>query len=186
MTAAGPRVPDALDVGLTMTAVSTTIALHEARPDTEPGLGALHGYLDDVIGRMQGRPATADEVAAFAALSPDEDLVAPSGTFLVAVQDDGEAVGCVGLRWRGEGVPEDAAEIKRMWTAPAVRGHGVGRLLLDEVVRRAREAGCARLVLDSRADLVEARTLYERAGFVEVAPYNDNPHAQVWYELDLR
>jgi GNAT superfamily N-acetyltransferase len=175
--------------------VSTTIVLHEARPDTEPGLGALHGYLDDVIGRMQGRPATADEVAAFAAESPDGGLVAPLGTFLVAVEDsangaegaDGaDVLGCVGLRWRGDGVPQDAAEIKRMWTAPAVRGRGVGRLLLDAVVRRAREAGCARLVLDSRADLVEARTLYERAGFVEVAPYNDNPHAQVWYALDLR
>ncbi len=142
----GPRVPGGPDVGRTMTRVSTTIALHEARPDVEPGLGALHGYLDDVIGRMQGRPATADEVAAFAALSPDEGLVAPLGTFLVAVQDDGEAVGCVGLRWRGEDVPEDAAEIKRMWTAPAVRGHGVGKLLLDEVVRarprgRPRPAG---------------------------------------------
>jgi ribosomal protein S18 acetylase RimI-like enzyme len=66
------------------------------------------------------------------------------------------------------------------------RPRSSGRLLLDAVVRRAREAGCARLVLDSRADLVEARTLYERAGFVEVEPYNDNPHAQVWYALDLR
>ncbi|HEY2193092.1 MAG TPA: GNAT family N-acetyltransferase [Actinomycetospora sp.] len=166
--------------------MSTTIVLREAHPDVEPGLGALSGYLHDVIGRMQGRPATDDEVAAFAAESPNDGLVAPDGTFLVAVEGDGEAVGCVGLRWRGAGVPADAAELKRMWTSPAVRGHGVGKLLLDEVVRRARDGGCARLVLDSRADLVEARTLYERAGFVEVARYNDNPHAQVWYALDLR
>jgi ribosomal protein S18 acetylase RimI-like enzyme len=82
-------------------------------------------------------------------------------------------------------VPEDAAEIKRMWSSHEVRGLGVGKLLLDEVVRLTREAGLARLVLDSRADLVEARTLYERAGFVEVEAYNDNPHAQVWYALDL-
>jgi GNAT superfamily N-acetyltransferase len=169
-----------------MTGVSTTIVLREAHPDVEPALGALYGYLHDVIGRMEGRPATDDEVAAFAAQSPADGLVPPLGTFLVALEDDGTAVGCVGLRWRGDDVPADAAEIKRMWTAPAVRGHGVGKLLLDEVVRRARDAGCARLVLDSRADLVEARTLYERAGFVEVEPYNVNPHAQVWYALDLR
>ena len=169
--------------------MSTTIVLREAHPDVEPGCAALSGYLHVVIGRMQGRPASDDEVAAFAAESPNDGLVAPLGTFLVATEDgagDDGVVGCVGLRWRGAGVPADAAEIKRMWTSPAVRGHGVGKLLLDEVVRRARDAGCARLVLDSRADLVEARTLYERAGFVEVAPYNDNPHAQVWYALDLR
>ena len=165
--------------------MSTTIVLQEARPDVEPGLGALHGYLHDVISRMHGRPASDDEVEAFGVESPDDGLVAPLGTFLVATEDGGEVVGCVGLRLRGPGVPADAAEIKRMWTAPAVRGRGVGRLLLDEVVRRAREAGSARLVLDSRADLIEARTLYERAGFVEVEPYNANPHAQVWYALDL-
>jgi len=171
-----------------MSPVSTTIVLREAHPDVEPGRGALHGYLHDVLGRMQGRPATDDEVAAFAAQSPNDGLVPPLGTFLVAGQDGAdsdEVLGCVGLRWRGAGVPADAAEMKRMWTSPAVRGHGVGKLLLDEVVRRARDAGCARLVLDSRADLVEARTLYERAGFVEIAPYNDNAHAQVWYSLDL-
>ncbi len=168
-----------------MTAVSTTIVLREARPDVEPGRGALHGYLHDVISRMHGRPASDDEVAAFGVESPDDGLVAPLGTFLVAMEDSEEAVGCVGLRWSGDGVPADAAELKRMWTSPAVRGRGVGRLLLDEVLRRARDAGRARLVLDSRADLVEARTLYERAGFVEIAPYNDNPHAQVWYALDL-
>jgi ribosomal protein S18 acetylase RimI-like enzyme len=170
-----------------MTPVSTTIVLHEAHPDVEPGRGALQGYLQEVIGRMQGRPATDDEVAAFAAESPADGLVPPQGTFVVALEggEGGRVVGCVGLRWHGEGVPADAAEIKRMWTSPEVRGRGVGKLLLDEAVRRAREAGRARLVLDSRADLIEARTLYERAGFVEVEPYNDNRHAQVWYALDL-
>jgi GNAT superfamily N-acetyltransferase len=165
--------------------VSTTIVLREAHPDVEPGLGALRGYLHDVISRMHGRPAAEDEVAAFGDENSSDGLVAPDGTFLVAVEDDGAAVGCVGLRWRGPGVPEDAAEIKRMWSSHEVRGLGVGKLLLDEVVRLTREAGLARLVLDSRADLVEARTLYERAGFVEVEAYNDNPHAQVWYALDL-
>jgi GNAT superfamily N-acetyltransferase len=168
-----------------MGAVSATIVLREAHPDVEPGLGALRGYLHDVIGRMHGRPATDDDVAAFGAENSSDGLVPPDGTFLVAVEDGGATVGCVGLRWRGAGVPDDAAEIKRMWSAHEVRGLGVGKLLLDEVVRLAREAGRARLVLDSRADLVEARTLYERAGFVEVEPYNDNPHAQVWYALDL-
>ncbi|WP_433799101.1 GNAT family N-acetyltransferase [Actinomycetospora sp. CA-084318] len=163
-----------------------TITLHDARPDTEPGLGALRGYVADVIGRMNGRPATDEEIDAFVAESPHGGLVPPEGVFVLATGADGVLLGCAGLRVVGPGVPDDAAEIKRMWTAPAARGLGVGKALLTDLLRRAREAGCARVVLDTRADLVEARTLYERAGFVEVEPYNENPYAQVWYALDLR
>lgn len=165
--------------------MSTTIVLRDARPDVEPGLGALRGYLHEVIGRMHGRPATEDEVDEFGVVSPSDGLAPPDGIFLIAVDGADEVVGCMGLRWRGPGVPAGAAEIKRMWSSERVRGHGVGKLLLDEAVRRAREAGRGRLVLDSRADLVEARTLYERAGFVQIEPYNDNLYAQVWYALDL-
>ena len=165
-----------------MGGVSPTITLHDARPDTEPGLTALRGYVRDVLGRMHGRPVSDDEVGAFMAESPSEGLDA----FVLATGPDDAVLGCVGMRLAGSGVPDDAAEVKRMWTAPEARGLGVGKSLLAEVLRRAREAGRTRLVLDTRADLVEARTLYERAGFVEVEPYNDNPYAQVWYALDLR
>lgn len=164
-----------------------TISLRETRPDTEPGLGALRGYLRDVLGRFEGRPGTDADVDAFMAEYPDDEgLVPPRGVFLTASDADGTLLGCIGLRWRGPDVPTDAAEVKRMWTTPAARGRGVGRMLLAEVTRRARDAGRARLVLDTRADLMEARTLYERAGFVETESYNENRHAQVWYELDLR
>jgi ribosomal protein S18 acetylase RimI-like enzyme len=163
-----------------------TITLYDARPDAEPGLGALRGYVGDVIGRMNGRPATDEEIDAFVAESPHGGLVPPEGVFVLALGAEDTVLGCAGLRFVGPGVPDDAAEIKRMWTAPAARGLGVGRTLLDDLLRRAREAGRTRVVLDTRADLVEARTLYERAGFVEVEPYNTNPYAQVWYALDLR
>ncbi|MEJ2868005.1 GNAT family N-acetyltransferase [Actinomycetospora sp. OC33-EN08] len=164
-----------------------TITLHETRPDVEPGLGALRGYLRDILGRFEGRPGTDDDVGAFMAEYPDDEgLVPPQGVFLLATDAEGAVLGCVGLRHRGPDVPLDAAEVKRMWTAPAARGLGVGKMLLAEVTRRARDAGRSRLVLDTRADLLEARTLYERAGFVETESYNENRHAQVWYALDLR
>ncbi|GLZ54496.1 GNAT family N-acetyltransferase [Actinomycetospora sp. NBRC 106378] len=162
-----------------------TITLHETRPDVEPGLGALRGYVGDVLGRMEGRPATDDEIDAFVAASPHGGLVPPDGVFVLARAAEGTVLGCAGLRFAGPDVPADAAEIKRMWTAPEARGLGVGKTLLDDLLRRAREAGRARVLLDTRADLVEARTLYERAGFVEVDAYNANPYAQVWYALDL-
>lgn len=162
-----------------------TITLHATRPDAEPGLGALRGYVGDVIGRMNGRPATDEEIDAFVAESPHGGLVPPEGVFVLALGAGDTVLGCAGLRFRGPDVPTDAAEIKRMWTAPEARGLGVGKTLLTDLLGRAREAGRGRVVLDTRADLVEARTLYERTGFVEVEPYNANPYAQVWYALDL-
>ncbi len=43
-----------------------------------------------------------------------------------------------------------------------------------------REHGVATLRLNTRADLVEARRLYARMGFVEISAYNDGPYAEHW------
>jgi hypothetical protein len=34
-------------------------------------------------------------------------------------------------------------------------------------------------------DLVEARALYRRHGYAEIAAYNRNEHAEIWYGKDL-
>jgi hypothetical protein len=34
--------------------------------------------------------------------------------------------------------------------------------------------------------LSEAKHLYERAGFVEVEPFNNEPYAHHWFQKDLR
>jgi ribosomal protein S18 acetylase RimI-like enzyme len=72
-----------------------------------------------------------------------------------------------------------------MWIAPQVRGLGVGRRLLDELERYAREAGVAVLRLETNRTLTEAIALYRRAGYVEVAPFNAEPYAHHWFEKRL-
>jgi ribosomal-protein-alanine N-acetyltransferase len=52
--------------------------------------------------------------------------------------------------------------------APTARGRGLGARLLAELDHRARAHGAAYLVLEVRADNAPARSLYERAGFVEL------------------
>ena len=51
---------------------------------------------------------------------------------------------------------------------PEARGRGVGSLLLDDAVARAREAGAMSITLDVDAKNSGARRLYERHGFVVV------------------
>ncbi|CAM5536760.1 Acetyltransferase OS=Streptomyces glaucescens OX=1907 GN=SGLAU_10760 PE=4 SV=1 [Streptomyces glaucescens] len=45
--------------------------------------------------------------------------------------------------------------------------------------------GASGLVLDTRGDLVEARTLYARLGYEETAPHNDEPYAEHWFAKNL-
>ncbi|HEY8981257.1 MAG TPA: GNAT family N-acetyltransferase, partial [Streptomyces sp.] len=42
-----------------------------------------------------------------------------------------------------------------------------------------------RMILDTRADLVEARALYARLGYTETAPHNDDKYADHWFTKPL-
>ncbi|WP_235877480.1 GNAT family N-acetyltransferase [Saccharopolyspora karakumensis] len=111
----------------------------------------------------------------------EDDFTPPKGVFLL-VRFAGEAMGCGGLRTG----PDGTAEIKRMWISPALRGTGAGRALLTGLEDHARRMGCARVRLDTAAELGEARALYAKAGYVEIPAYNDNPYATHWFEKILR
>ena len=110
----------------------------------------------------------------------DEDLRSPAGLLLIARRGD-DAVGCAALKFHG-GAP---AEVKRMWVSESVRGLGLGRRLLDEAERHARDAGVRTLRLETNRTLVEAISLYRRSGFMEVPAFNDEPFAHHWFEKKL-
>ena len=87
----------------------------------------------------------------------------PRRDYVVAV-DAGEVVGYAGIDVSG-----DLADVMTMATAPAHRGRGIGRLLLDELVRRSRERGCGAVLLEVRADNAAARKLYDTNGFSTIS-----------------
>jgi GNAT superfamily N-acetyltransferase len=91
-------------------------------------------------------------------------------------------VGCGGIR-RIEDSAEGAVryEVKHLFLQPHTRGRRWGALLLAELERRARELGAEELVLDTNSSLTAAGALYQKAGYVDIPPYNDNPNATNWY-----
>ncbi len=86
----------------------------------------------------------------------------PHGAFFVAYLD-GEPVGCGG--WRSYGEDGTAAEIKRLYTAPATRGRGIARATLGAIEESAKESGRPGIVLVTGDRQPEAIKLYESAGY---------------------
>jgi GNAT superfamily N-acetyltransferase len=103
------------------------------------------------------------------------DFEPPNGCFFVAYLD-GEPVACGA--WRSHGEDGTTAEIKRMYTAPHVRGRGLARAVLGTVERSAREHGRRRAVLETGDRQQEAIRLYESVGYRRIPNfgyYRDHP-----------
>jgi GNAT superfamily N-acetyltransferase len=110
----------------------------------------------------------------------------PSGVFLRLDDAAGKPVGIGGLRSLTPDPAGPRMEVKHLYVVPGARGTGLGRLLLDALEERAREAGATTLVLDTNRSLEAAGGLYRSAGFSPVPAYNDNPNATDWYAKALR
>ena len=94
--------------------------------------------------------------------------VPPSGALLIA-QVGVDVAGCVALR------PLDArtGEMKRLYVRPTYRNLGLGKRLVEAIIRAAQKAGYSELRLDTLPSMASAQALYRQLGFVEIPPYNE-------------
>jgi DNA-binding MarR family transcriptional regulator/GNAT superfamily N-acetyltransferase len=144
-------------------------------PDSADARWCLNEYFRDLAQRFDTGfdPARSNPAA-------DEDLTPPAGYFLVA-RIDGAIAGCGALKRIDTGI----AEIKRMWTAPGMRGRGVARRVLQTLESIARESGVGTLRLETNRALTEAQALYRQQGYAEVPAFNAEPYAHHWFEKRL-
>jgi ribosomal protein S18 acetylase RimI-like enzyme len=143
-----------------------TLVIRPADPRSEEARG-LMARLSAELGPLYGDGGAGS-------FSPDDVLV-PGSAFLVGWLDS-RPVACGAFRPLEPGV----AELKRMYVEAALRGRGVGRRLLAELEARARQAGYARVRLETGVLQPRAIRLYEGAGYRRVANYGiyrDNPHS---------
>jgi len=97
------------------------------------------------------------------------DLLPPSGQLLLA-DIDGVPVGCGSLRRLGG----RELELKRLFVDAAARGRGVGRALVEALLKEAAAAGAELVRLDAGWYAREALALYRSLGFVETPPYPES------------
>lgn len=146
-------------------------------PTTPTGAEVRTLYADFV--RETDGPLGVD-LEAEIAKGPPADLTPPCGALLLA-RVDGVPAGLGGVRH----LETEVAEVKSMYVAPACRGRGLARALLDELEEISRRHGCRAARLDTSDYLTEAIGLYRAAGYGEVADYNGNPKASLWFERRL-
>ncbi len=93
------------------------------------------------------------------------------GAFVVAWLG-GRAVGCGGIRR----LDDEAAELKRLYVAPAGRRRGVARAVLAHLHEVATAAGYLVLRLETGTEQPEAVALYRSAGYRAIGAFGEHGH----------
>ncbi len=99
---------------------------------------------------------------------------APTGR-LFLIQVENQSAGCVALR-RIDG---EICEMKRLYLRDGYRGLGLGKMLIERLIKEAGEIGYKKMRLDTLpAKMPRAVKLYEFYGFRKIKPYYENPHRE--------
>ena len=160
-----------------MTPRPPSVHLRDARAEDRPAVTALtlQAY-GEYAAKMEPDAWAGLHGAVTGALAAYE-----AGVERIVAERDGEIVGSVMLyppKANAYGELAGAAgwpELRLLAVAPSARGHGVGKALVMECVRRARAAGAAELGLHTSRSMEVALGRYERMGFVRAPEHDFQP-----------
>jgi len=113
---------------------------------------------------------------------PDKYAKPDGRLFLIRVKN--QPAGCIALRKIADGV----CEMKRLYVRENFRGLGLGKILIEKLIKEAQVGGYSKMRLDTLPDkMPSAVKLYKSYGFCEIPPYYDNPHRETLFlELNLK
>jgi ribosomal protein S18 acetylase RimI-like enzyme len=145
------------------------VTIRPAAPSDLPALGRLGALLVgmhhdfDPARFIAGPPQTEQAYASFLGVQ----LAGPNVVVLVA-ERDGEVIGYTYAAVEGHdymSLRGPAGVLHDIVVDPALRGHGVGRMLLDATVAALEARGAPRVVLSTAERNASAQRLFARAGF---------------------
>lgn len=97
-----------------------------------------------------------------------KDKLESTNGFKVFVEDNGHLVGKMEVDWDERKKIRHNAEVYGVYIDPEYRGKGLGKMLMDEVEKLAREHEITRLWLDVVVTQKPAMALYRKLGFREI------------------
>ncbi|MET7745609.1 GNAT family N-acetyltransferase [Streptomyces sp. NPDC005385] len=178
-----------------MSAMTSAWTVTPEASDSSVALDLWRAYYTEVSDRWfqvhEGRDTPVEELEREVIASNDHGTLAPPAGMLLVGRYGGAPMGTAGVHLlnyqgaTGAEPTEPAAELKRVFVLKEARGTGGGPALLTAAEDAARALGARIMLLDTRSDLAEAWSLYERNGYERTVPHNNDPYAERWYRKRL-
>lgn len=115
------------------------------------------------------------------------DVFQTKGSRYFTALSDGKIAGGAGI-FPSPGLPEDTCELVKMYLSPALRGKGLGKLLIEKSLAFAKEAGYKHVYIETLPELRKAMSVYEKFGFRYLdGPMGNTGHfgCDIWMLMDL-
>lgn len=147
------------------------LIIRPARPDEFSSIGKL---MVDVYSQLEGFPKPSDQPEYYKLLAKVGELTnKPETELLVTVTPDEKIAGAVvyfgDMKYYGSGgtatQEKDAAGFRLLAVDEAYRGQGVGKLLTQECIRKAKSANRSQLIIHTTMAMKTAWKMYEAMGF---------------------
>ena len=97
-----------------------------------------------------------------------KETILDNGGYIFLAREGDRIVGTAGIANEGDSV----YELVKMTVAPAFRGQGISKMLIEKCLDKARELKAKKIFLYSNSQLQTAIALYKKYGFVHVDASN--------------
>jgi GNAT superfamily N-acetyltransferase len=145
--------------------------VRNAKPGEFEEIGKI---LVAVYSQLDGFPKESEQPEYYKMLANIGELTQkPKTELLVAVSPEGKIAGSVvyfsDMQYYGSGgtatKEQNASGFRLLGVAPSERGHGIGKLLTNECIRKAREKNHLNVVIHTTKSMQVAWKMYEKIGF---------------------
>jgi len=152
--------------------MSSVDNVRKALPSEFSTIGSL---MVDVYSHLDGFPKPDEQPEYYKMLENIGELTKkPETELLVAVSDDDKIAGAVvffsDMKYYGSGgsatQEKDAAGFRLLAVDPSTRGKGIGKLLTNECIKKAREKNLKQVIIHTTKSMQTAWKMYEEIGFI--------------------